>query len=394
MFALVAALLLVGAVGDICTSYTSSTCQYASASGCVLDSAGVCACSGDIAASCTETPPLDICQAEMAAVESSMQHADCYDLMTTLSQASADTGTGTDGLSGFTDALLGALCGSSCFSRILGPYQTYATCLAANSNTQGADVSASFGFLCTRNPATNQYCLSSLVDAATNTANFLATDYSTTSSASPCYYFSDQLGCCARSLYDYYLDLDQSGSDLNATLFNCGLSNMPACPQPATYRKIIRTQVRVGGADWAWFNQNDANRHEFVRAFRADLATTWGVHGEYISFTSFSQGSVVGNAQIIGSTDTETESAFASIKGTSTFDVTNLQNLLMGTPLAASSPSGATMRSVYISPGESKKSSNVGAIVGGVIGGVAAVIIVVAVVFFVMKRKNATAHVR
>jgi hypothetical protein len=284
--------------------------------------------------------------------------------------------------------MLGSLCGSSCFSRMLAPYTAYAKCITANTPGASIDFAAGFDFMCTRNPATNQYCLASMLDAATETANLVATG---TGAVDACFYFSDQLGCCARSLWDYYASLGSSFADMNTTLDLCGLSRMPACPAVNTIRKFVNTQVHIAGADYSWFSANDQNRRSFVTALRADLASAWNVSGEYISFTGFSQGSVIGKAQVIGNDDASTESAFASISLATSIPLTNLQAISTAALTATSQP--ATMRSVYISPGEGSSPSRAGAIAGGVIGGMLAVGLLVGAGIFIMKRKNAGAHV-
>jgi len=247
---------------------------------------------------------------------------------------------------------------------------------------------AGFTFMCTRNPANQKYCLSSLIDAATNTAAVVAAGVGTIDA---CYFFSDSLGCCAKSLFDYYGALGLDFGDMNATLNFCGLGSMPACPAANTYRKIIKTRLHIEGTDWTWFNAAVANKQAFVAALRADLAAAWGVDPAYITFTNFLSGSVIADAQVIGDNDTATSDSFTSISAATSIPLTNLQATTTTSLTATQQP--ATMKSYYISAGSSSSKSNVGAIVGGVIGGMLAVGIVIVLTIVILKRKNAGAHV-
>jgi hypothetical protein len=309
--------------------------------------------------------------------------------MTGLQGAADMTGSTSGELVALTNAMLGSLCGSSCFSRMLDPYSAYVKCISANTPGASIDFAAGFEFLCTRNPATNQYCLASMLDAATETANLVA---SGTGGVDACYYFSDKLGCCGRSLWDYYTSLGSSFADMNTTFDLCGLSRMPACPAVNTIRKFVNTQVHIQGADFNWFSANEQNRRAFVTALRADLASAWNVSGEYISFTDFSRGSVIGRTQVVANDDETTERAFASINSATSIPLTNLQATTATTLTASSQP--ATMRSVYISPGEGSTRNRAGAIAGGVVGGILALGIGVTAGIYITKRKNAGAHVR
>jgi len=235
---------------------------------------------------------------------------------------------------------LDAICKNPCYPTLINGLHQLTDCLNANGQSGGIGFNTSFiddlfGLFCMKNPANDQYCLALMSDPAL----LNITGGNKADNATACDLFA-QFGCCIGPVFHFVDSLGGGdGSAVRRELNTvCGFGVPPPCPRPGGSVKFATASWRIKGIAFAYFI---ANKAALSNALRNDISVKIGCDKGYISFTKFSEGSLIADFNVRGQSDTETN-GFATQLATASADTTTAFPSLSAAAGSAGLDAGST----------------------------------------------------